>query len=200
MQQLVGYKLIDVTSGDVLQSWGGTWGQCPSAPEMITLTNGDIIYGLAIDVENNGVKLISWMMEPPAPTTQDIITERNRRLGFGFWYNFGTTDNPDYHHIGTTEQDMNGWSEVNNWANSQIALGNNTSTIVILTDSGSETVTALQWMEIVNIAASFRQPIWAASFQLADMTPIPTDYADNKYWPPISENPQPYTGPFAPSS
>jgi hypothetical protein len=28
----------------------------------------------------------------------------------------------------------------------------------------------------------FRQPIWAASFALETMNPIPSDYANNSYW------------------
>jgi hypothetical protein len=63
MQQ-VGYQLIS-TDGTVLDSWGGIWGQCPSAPNPIKCPNGDVIYSPELDVDYGGAKLVLWMMEQP---------------------------------------------------------------------------------------------------------------------------------------
>jgi hypothetical protein len=37
-------------------------------------------------------------------------------------------------------------------------------------------------MQVLVAAAQFRQPLWAASFVLQAMSPIPADYANDKYW------------------
>lgn len=58
----VGYKLID-DKNIVIETWGGTWGQCPSIPNPITCPNGDIVYAPEVDVDYNGVKLIPWIMD-----------------------------------------------------------------------------------------------------------------------------------------
>jgi len=42
---------------------------------------------------------------------------------------------------------------------------------------------ALEWQSIIAAATIFRQPIWAASFTLQAMNPIPQDYASDQYWP-----------------
>lgn len=180
---IVGYKLIKVSDGSVIKQWGGTWGQCPGIPNPIVCPNGDIVYAPELNVDYTGYMLVPWEMEPPPPSAEDVIRERNRRLAVGFYYNFGTQLLPDVQHVGTTEQDMAGWGEVTTWANSQIALGDTTSTVQILTDNGQATVTALQWMGVINAASAFRQPIWQASFVLQAMNPIPTDYTDDKWWP-----------------
>lgn len=62
----VGYKLVN-EAGDVLETWGGLWGQCPGIPNPITLPNGDIVYGPQVDVYYGGVKLVPWMMDAPIP-------------------------------------------------------------------------------------------------------------------------------------
>lgn len=181
-QEIVGYRLTEVATGDIVESWGGTWGECPGIPSTIILPDGRIVYGMRLNEAMNGYVLSPWVMDPPPPTVNDIITERSRRLAVGFDYDFGSPGNPDVQHIGTTESDMSGWNEVTTWANAQVALGDTTSTVTILTDSGAATVTALQWMAVLNAASDFRQPIWRSSFILQAMNPIPSDYTDDKWW------------------
>lgn len=119
---------------------------------------------------------------PPAPITPaQVIAERSRRLALGFDYDFA--DTRGVHRIGTTPDDMRGWDEVTTWASAAIALGNSSSTLQILTDTGPVTVTALEWQSILAAATAFRQPIWGASFALQAMDPIPQDYAAAEYWP-----------------
>lgn len=196
MQSQVGYNLVEVSTGNIVEHWGGIWGQCPGEPNPVTLPNGDIVYGMKQGDTASGYLLEPWMMDQPSPTADDVIIERSRRLAVGFDYNFGDAQNPDIQHVGTTPSDMNGWNEVTAWANSQVALNNTTATVDILTDNGTATVTAIEWMKVVNASTEFRQPIWAFSFALQAMNPIPYDYTNDKYWtvsfPPIVE-PDPIT-------
>lgn len=111
----------------------------------------------------------------------EVVAERERRLGLGFDYDFG--DERGVHRIGTTPGDMVGWDEVTKFANAMVALGDTTSTITIVTDTGPTTVTALEWQAVLVAAGVFRQPIWQASFMLQAMDPIPVDFAAAAYWP-----------------
>jgi hypothetical protein len=119
--------------------------------------------------------------QAPAPTENDVIIERSRRLATGFDYHFG--DARGVHRIGTTADDMKAWDEVTDAASAAITLGQTDKQIGIVTDTGPATITALEWQEILLAAADFRQPIWAASFTLQAMTPIPADYNADTYWP-----------------
>ena len=113
-------------------------------------------------------------------TVNDIMRERERRLSLGFPYNFN--DARGIHHIGTTESDMVGWDEVTKFANALITIGNGSQTLNIVTDTGPVQLTALEWQGVLIAAGIFRQPIWAASFYLQTLNPIPTNYADDIYW------------------
>lgn len=109
-----------------------------------------------------------------------IVAERERRLAVGFDYDFG--DARGIHRIATAEQDMRGWDEVTKVANAMLALGDTTSTIGIVTETGPTAVTAVEWQHVLVAAGAFRQPIWSASFVLQAMDPIPADVTDSQYW------------------
>ncbi len=110
-----------------------------------------------------------------------IVTERERRLALGFDYDFG--DVRGIHRIATADQDMRGWDEVTKVANAMIALGDTTSTIGIVTETGPAAVTAIEWQHVLVAAGTFRQPIWAASFALQAMNPLPADVTADVLWP-----------------
>lgn len=116
----------------------------------------------------------------PSPTINDVIAERSRRLTLGFDYDFG--DARRVHHIGTTDDDMKGWDEVSKATQAMIALGLGSQTLTIVTNTGPATVTANEWQQILVAATAARQPIWAGSFALQSMNPIPANYADDSYW------------------
>lgn len=122
----------------------------------------------------------SWEIVRREPTAIDVMDERTRRLALGFDYTF--PDARGLHHIGTTEADMIGWDEVTKIAQALVALGQESSLLAIVTNTGTVQITALEWQQILVAAAAFRQPIWVGSFALQAMSPIPADYTNNSYW------------------
>ena len=115
------------------------------------------------------------------PTIDDVATERSRRLALGFSYDFG--DARGVHHIGTTKADIAGWEEVTQLAAARLATGDSGTPIVVVTGTGPIQVTPSEWQQVLLSVAAFRQPLWAASFALQAMDPIPVDYATEVYWP-----------------
>lgn len=115
-----------------------------------------------------------------APTADAVIAERARRLALGFDHDFGGARG--VHRIGTTAADMVGWQEVTSLATARHGLGS-AQPIAIVTDTGPVEVTPAEWLEVLEAAGAFRQPIWGASFQLQAADPIPSDFTDDAYWP-----------------
>lgn len=136
--------------------------------------------GRTVERVNGVVTFVHALVDAPYPTADDVVAERSRRLSAGFDFDFG--DERGVHHIGTTEQDQAGWTEVTQIALVRSATGS-TAPISIITDSGPVEVSPLEWLSVLEAAAAFRQPIWQASFLLQAMSPIPRDFADGAYWP-----------------
>lgn len=61
---VVGYKLVG-PSDEVLETWGGVWGQCPGLPAWLRLPSGDTVGAPSPDVEYQGCRLVLWEMEEP---------------------------------------------------------------------------------------------------------------------------------------
>jgi hypothetical protein len=110
----------------------------------------------------------------------DVHAERDRRLALGFDFDFGAERG--VHRFATTPGDMVGWQDVTTWATVQAVTGNETVTLPIKTETGPTVVTAAEWFAVLNTATAFRQPIWAASFVLEAMDPIPADFRQDSYW------------------
>lgn len=144
-----------------------------------TLSDFEVYTNTELVITSNTVTKV-WNKTNRDITPGDVQIERQRRLDVGFEYDFG--DERGVHHIGTTVSDMKGWDEVAKLANALINknLGNNT--IDIVTNTGPVTITANEFMDIQLAAANFRQPIWAASFYLQTLNPIPVDFTSNTYW------------------
>ena len=70
MSVLVGYQLIDISTGNAVSSWGGVYGQTVPPPQMITLPNGDDIYNPVMNEDYNGYKLTQWFMDPTPEQAQ----------------------------------------------------------------------------------------------------------------------------------
>ena len=135
-----------------------------------------------------GGKLKAWVdagntitdYAAPAPTVDDVVKERERRLALGFDYTF--SDARGKIHIHTSAADMIGWDDVTKVTQAMIGLGAGTTTIQIQPENTEITITAYEWQQILLAAAQFRQPLWFASFVLQAMTPIPADYKNDSYW------------------
>ena len=111
---------------------------------------------------------------------QLIEEERARRLSVGFNYNFG--DERGVHRIGTTLADEVGWDKVTKLSMACILSGNPTATIQIVTNTGPVEITAAEWQQILIAVGAFQQPIYAVSFSLQQLDPIPQDVDKPEYW------------------
>jgi hypothetical protein len=125
---------------------------------------------------------MTWTVQPLArdQIVSRIMDERARRLSLGFDYDFG--DERGVHRVGTTEADLRGWDEVSTASQALIAIGAPGATLNIVTDTGPVAVTALEWQQVLVAAAQHRQPIWAASFAIQAMDPIPVNFRDDELW------------------
>ena len=136
-----------------------------------------------VEVIEQGQVVQRWTVETLSreDMAHFVGLERTRRLRLGFDYDF--QDARGVHRIGTTDSDMDGWDEVTTVAQAAILAGLPTMAINIVTDTGPVTVTAMEWQSILLAAGAARQPLWAASFALQALDPIPADYADDSRWP-----------------
>jgi hypothetical protein len=162
-------------------------GGYPADAEVIAIRNGVEEHRCANDdIEGGG--MLAFLAgggtidpyQPPPITPEDVQAERARRLALGFSYDF--EDARGVHQIGTTPADMVGWRDVIDLANALIDLGDTTTTISIVTDTGPTQVTAPEWQAVMLRAAEVRQVLWASSFALQAMDPIPEDYDADGYW------------------
>lgn len=171
----VGYTQIDA-DGNEIKVFGDTWGQCVKVPDEIDTPIGRV-GPPQVDVDYGGHRLVARFK---VPGELQVIAERDRRLALGFDFDFN--DARGVHRIGTTSDDMDGWDEVTAMAQAAINKGVPQTAIDIVTDTGPVAITAMEWQDVLFAAALFRQPIWAKSFVLAAMTPVPEDYASEPYW------------------
>lgn len=79
MQMVVGYKLIDQNAATV-DSWGGTWGQCPGIPNPLVLPNGDRVHAPSLNTPYSDYTLVEWLMDEPPPAVPASISPRQVRL------------------------------------------------------------------------------------------------------------------------
>lgn len=133
-------------------------------------------------VEGEGVySLVSWVRpREPEELLAAIETERSRRLAEGFDYDFG--DERGVHRIGTTVEDEKGWDKVTKLSQAYILSGNPDAKIQIVTNTGPVEVTAMEWQLILIQVGAFQQPIYAVSFSLQQLDPIPQDVDKPEYW------------------
>lgn len=79
MQMVVGYKLIDAKN-EIIQQWGGTWGQCPGIPNPIMLPTGSHVHAPSLNTDYEGYTLVQWLMDEPLPQVPVSITRRQASL------------------------------------------------------------------------------------------------------------------------
>lgn len=192
----IGYSLVD-GAGNEASFWGDAIGQIAGLPDVIALPNGDTVHGATLGEQLGAWRLVERYGQYGAaastvydgtrvvvtwPVTAEMVQhERARRLAAGFDYTF--SDARGTHRIGTTAADLAGWDDVTTLADTLIYMGMGSQIIHVQTDTGPLDLTAIEWQSVLLASAQFRQPIWRASFVLQAMTPIPTDYASDTYWP-----------------
>lgn len=69
----VGYQLKLIATGEIINQWGGVWGQLASPPGEIKLPSGDIVCAPQVGVEYQGCILDPWMMDPPPPVVPSQV-------------------------------------------------------------------------------------------------------------------------------
>lgn len=80
---MVGYKLINLNTEEVVASWGGVWGQAHSIPNPLRLPNGDHVHAPVLNTGYSGYMLTEWVMQeppPPPPRVPESITRRQCAL------------------------------------------------------------------------------------------------------------------------
>lgn len=60
---IVGYKLIDTKTGNVVQQWGGKWGECPGIPNPLSWPDGSQTCGVSPGEQCDGYLFASWEMD-----------------------------------------------------------------------------------------------------------------------------------------
>ncbi|WP_312809484.1 hypothetical protein [Agrobacterium cavarae] len=141
--------------------------------------------GVAVDVAPEDARQVwdgqKWLSVAPMP--EMLTAELEWRLAAGFDFDFG--DQRGIHHFGTTDADMKRWmQEVTPLAQAAMNMGEPNRQIGIKTDTGPTFVTASEWWRVLDAAADWRQPLYAAYFTLKALPQIPADYATNPaYWP-----------------
>lgn len=174
------YTIWNAATGDIIRS-----GEA-NDPLAQRREGEDVIVGKALDDTRYRVNPETGEeYEHAAPLSREelvraVIAERERRLAAGFDFDFGGARGS--HHIGTTTEDMVGWREVSDMAFKAMARGDSAKQIGIATDSGPTIVTALEWLDVLDAAEAFRQPIWTASFRLQALAEIPADFAADIHW------------------
>lgn len=62
---IVGYKLIKIADGSVIEQWGGIWGQTPGIPTALFLPDLIQVYGPELNRDYYGYMLVPWEMWDP---------------------------------------------------------------------------------------------------------------------------------------
>lgn len=186
MSELVGYKLIDIKTGGTIQQWGGDWGQCPGIPNPILLPNGDYVSGAEPgQTYGERYRLDLWMMDEPAPTTDDVNVERDRRISSGFIFN-GTE-------FQSRPEDRENVAGATTWAALAIMGGAKPGDYLwhggkedfawIATDNSLVKMDAQTVIEFGKALGAWKSAHIFAARALKDGKEIPADYRDDKYWP-----------------
>lgn len=174
------YTLHWIDTGIVIQS-----GQVPRPDLYPSVPDGAMITeGIEANPETERVKDGKAVPYDRPRENEELFSaierERGRRLAAGFDFDF--KDSRGVHRIGTTDADERGWDKVTKLSTAYLLSGNPGVKIQIVTETGPVEVTAAEWQEILIAAGAFQQPIYALSFVLQTMTPIPQDVENPSYW------------------
>jgi hypothetical protein len=136
------------------------------------------------------VKVIEPTLEqldksPKQPKKRHVEIEYNRRLEKGFSHDL--KDERGSIFIKTTEKAQKGWERVTKRASVLRDLGDADTTINIRSKGVKVAVTGPEWLAILKHATDIEQELFEKFTALVEMSPIPMDFADDRYWIESSE-------------
>lgn len=125
------------------------------------------------EIEELGVTIAAYV--PPAPTNDDVNAERQRRIVGGAVFN-GI-------HVTGRDQDIVNLTNLALAAQVRIA-GGDTTTLTTYRDGGNvdHDLTPSEVLDLWQQASARVSAIYAASWALKAMEPIPADFANDSYW------------------
>lgn len=177
MTEIVGYKLVDA-EGATVKTWGGVWGRCPGVPNPIVLPNGDAVHAPTLGTAYQGYTLMPWEMDAPAPTGAQVDAERERRIALPLevTLSVGTiTINMDAH----AQRNIQGLASVGQYL---VATSSSDTTAFRDYDNTSHDLAPADLIGMGLQVAQRIQSVYAASWAIKAMDPIPADYADDGWW------------------
>jgi hypothetical protein len=185
---IVGFKLVNNKTGEVIQQWGGNYGSCPDQPNSVTLPSGDIVCGAMLDQDYQGHSLVKWEMDPPPPpplNNDDVKRERDNRIDGGIV--FKNT------HFQTRDEDRENIAGAVTWAVIAVMNGAKVGDYKwhggkedfawIATDNSLVPMDAYDVIEFGKAAAAWKSEQIFAARAIKDLPEIPADFRDEKYWP-----------------
>lgn len=78
--EVVGYQLVNMSTNEVIQSWGGVSGEMPAVPNPIFIPGIGFVYGPLVNVDYNGYMLKPWEVDNPQPRVPQSISRRQCAL------------------------------------------------------------------------------------------------------------------------
>lgn len=155
-----------------------------SLEEALANARNNIRVKLGVALDGNRYRIDPQTKDPielaPVRTVADVQAERDRRLNEGFVYDF--KDKRGQHRIGASDSDWIGWQEVSAIATKALMRDKPKTVLDIVTDTGPLSVTADEWLDILDAIEAFRQPIVLAAFSLMVREPIPADLSNDTLW------------------
>lgn len=191
----IGCSLVD-TNGSEVQFWGDTPGSYPGAPDVLRLPNGDFVHSLKLGEEAQGYRLVERHLSyGPAEQIQFdgskvvvtrpvlpsmIDAERDRRIASGAPVTIGGNT------FTVQTRDDRDFRNINGLASKGIVLlmASDTTTTVSFRDAHnvSRDLNAQALVSMAEQVAAYVQGIYAKSWALKAMSPIPADYASDGRW------------------
>lgn len=120
--------------------------------------------------------------QPVTPTSLDIDRERERRIALGVTVSLSTGKS-----FTVQTRDERDWRNVNGLGTAGLALqvAGDTTTLTPFRDAANveQQLTPAELVEMGLKVMQHAKAIYTASWALKAMSPIPSDYADDSYWP-----------------
>lgn len=167
-----GYRLILNVGGAEVSAW-----RQPEPPSMIVLPNGDQVHCPALDTTYGGCQLVEW---DEAPSADMVDIERDRRLALPVTVTLAGAR--------TFALDVDDVSLVNIQGRVSGAIlkkiSSDSSTAPFRDhNNNTQNLNADDWISIGQQIDAGRTAIYAASWTIKALSPIPDDYTSDSHWP-----------------